>query len=230
MSRTEIEKSCEGCHPTIKVEQLIFRGREIAAPRLCDECLEQMLESERRSEQMRRRRSRIDAAGLPQALRSASFDGFRSTNAPAVEGARRWAKGESAGLVLIGPVGVGKSWLAAAALMDLCARTTVRWISIARMMTQLRGGFDEGRKRASEMVSGAGAVVLDDLDKASPTEFGREILFSTLDNRIQQESPILITTNLEMAEIGERFGDAIMSRLALCERIRMSGDDRRLQR
>jgi DNA replication protein DnaC len=88
---------------------------------------------------------------------------------------------------------------------------------------------DEGRAEAVRVLTGAGAVVLDDLDKCRPTDYGREQLFAAVDAREQAEAPLLVTTNLTPSEIGEQFGDALMSRLAgYCRVVEVGGDDQRL--
>jgi DNA replication protein DnaC len=75
------------------------------------------------------------------------------------------------------------------------------------------------------------ALVLDDIDKAKPTDFARDILFELIDERINNRASLLITTNMNSGEFAEAYGEAIASRVAgYCEAKRIDGDDRRQSR
>src|SRR4029077_13036388 len=124
--------------------------------------------------------ARQTRAGLPRGLHGLGWSLW--DDRPAVTAARQWAEGNLDGLLLTGDVGVGKTWLAATATWELLRRRGVRWVSTARMLIQLRAAYnDEDRAAAIATLSGNGALVLDDLDKASPTEFGREVIYTAID-------------------------------------------------
>jgi DNA replication protein DnaC len=189
----------------------------------CTECVAH--EAEKREG---RRADRIARSGLPRDLRRLSLLGAYSQEAASA--ARDWSSGDIRGLCLTGPTGVGKTWLAAAAAWARLQNYSVKWVSVARLMTQLRAGFgSEMKANADAIVAGSGAIVLDDLDKANPSEFGREILFAAVDNRVEEGSQLLVTTNLPLSKLGNKLGEPIASRLAgYCVSIRMQGEDRRL--
>lgn len=172
-----------------------------------------------------RREHRIAASGLPESLR-----GIALPDSPVGKLAGDWAEGKLNGLCLTGGVGVGKTHTAAAACWARLQRESCRWVSVARLMTQMRAGFeDESRKAATAAIIRPSAVVLDDLDKANPTEFGKEVIFAAVDGRVEAEAPLLVTTNLSPTEIGKKLGEPVMSRVAgYCEVVRMSGVDRRV--
>lgn len=185
----------------------------------CPECAE--YEREQKSARLE---SRIANSGLPLPLRGTTYP-----LGPVAEVAKQWAAGEVSTLVLTGPVGVGKTYLAAAACWDRLQSQPTRWVSVARIMLQLRAAFgDENRAEALKVLTGESAIVLDDLDKVNPTEDGRSAIFTAIDARIEQGSPLLVTTNLDMSEIGKRYGDAVMSRLRGGQVVRMQGADRRV--
>lgn len=165
---------------------------------------------------------------MPTSLRRLSLLG--AVPGPSLDAANRWVDGQMLGLCLTGGVGVGKTWLAAAAAWSRLQQHPLQWVSVARMMSQLRSGFGSDQKQqADKIVTGTGSIVLDDFDKVNPTEFGKEILFSAIDGRVAEGSSILITTNKAISQIESLFGAPVASRLAgYCETVRMGGNDRRL--
>lgn len=170
----------------------------------------------------------LEGSNLPARLRGVDFSGFPQREA--VESAKRWSTGRLAGLCLTGDVGVGKTWLAAAAMWPLLFRRRVRWVDTAQLLTSLGASFgDEHRAVALRVVAGSGPAVFDDLDKVNPTEYARQALFAALNARTAAGSPLLVTTNVPISGLGEILGKPIMSRLAgYCEVVEMVGPDRRI--
>lgn len=171
--------------------------------------------------------ARIERSGLPSDLRNQLLGAGEGHH---VDMARKWVEGEIRGLCLTGPVGVGKTWLAGAAAWARLQDHPLQWVSVARMMSQLRSGFgSEAKAQADRIVTGTGSIVLDDLDKANPSEFGKEVIFTAIDGRVAEGSSILVTTNKALSDIERLYGAPVASRLAgHCEVVRMSGRDRRL--
>jgi DNA replication protein DnaC len=213
-------------------------------PALCDSCVRQVeaedatREAQERAEAARvRREQRIRRADLPAALRGLGWDALEvDERADAIAAARAWSDGRLRGLVLTGPVGAGKTRIAATAAWQYLLRGGLRWTSMPVLLARLGGGHNDHQRRlAVELMTGSQALVLDDLDKTRPTAYGAEQVFAVIDNRITAGAPLLVTTNLSFGELGamfpEPFGEAIVSRLAgYCRAHRVAGCDRRLVR
>jgi DNA replication protein DnaC len=255
-----LDRTCRGCGAPTKALSLPWKavnpaGRQIkrnvvVGGEYCDEC-EAKREQARLDQLLREKLDQYRQwASIPKRYNGIGYDGF--TASEAVEAAKAWARGELRGLCLTGKVGRGKSWLAGAALADMIEQRAtedaradldeahdgvprrvrpVRWVSVASLMAELRRSFsDEARADAVKVISGHGAAVLDDLDKVNPTEFGKEVISSTIETRLAAESPILVTTNLSPGQLGDKLGANIASRIAGdCLVIEMVGPDRRLQ-
>ncbi len=209
-------------------------ARSLAAWAVCGPCAaqeEQQREEAKRAQEIARRRS---ACQLPKPYRDIGLGDLerREGQFTAFEAVLDWANTKDAGsLVLSGKVGRGKTQLATAACWTRTERWRCRYASVARSMAQLNGSFsDEGRAEAVRVFSGTDPIVLDDLDKCRATPFGREQLFAAVDNRQQHGSPLLVTTNLTPDEIGETFGEPLMSRLAapFCRVVEVGGPDWRV--
>lgn len=149
----------------------------------------------------------------------------------AVAAAEAWAEGTFSGLLICGPVGTGKSRLAATAIWRRMERDVgVRWMSVPRLIVMANAGFGTDEKReATQVLTGKGGLALDDLDKVPMTEAVRSLLYVAIDNRYQAGTPLIVTTNLRPTEIAEQVGEAIASRLlGYCKVVYLTGRDRRL--
>lgn len=208
----------------------------------CAACMETLACAESAAEQARQAQAREQAqarrlrgVGVPPHLRGYSFahvdrpEGLER----ALVLARSWARGELAGLGLLGPVGVGKSRVSVAAANEACRRARVRWYSAPVLVARLgSGGFDSPeRKAALEALMSTCPLVIDDLDKARPTEYAAEALFTAVDGRADGGGQLLVTTNLNGAELARRwpqpYGEALADRLQLLSWVRVAGESKR---
>lgn len=182
---------------------------------------------------------RIRRSGLPKAYydRDCTLDTLDTAGrVDALDAARRFAAGELLGLLLIGPVGVGKSSIAAAAAKRFMLNVgSMRWLPVHQITVHLGLPFDDPvRVDTIKALSASNGLVLDDLDKTRPTAYAAEPLFSAIDRAVSERRPLVVTTNLDLSRLAthwpEPFGVALASRLAAyCETWRIQGTDRRRQ-
>lgn len=235
-----VEVSCVDCGVDFVIQlpeegSIAYRWVSTLAKRepRCDGCFSKNERAEEERERLSARVARRNRCQLPNRLQGERLDRFpvKAGQAAAVEAASEWATTKDAGgLMLLGETGVGKTRIAAAACWTRLEKWPCAYASVARAMAKLGGSFtDEGRAEAVRVFSGNGAVVLDDLDKTRPTDYGLEQLFAAVDAREQAGAPLLVTTNLTPSEVGERYGDPLMSRLVgYCRSVRVEGDDWRV--
>lgn len=229
----QVERSLDGLPP--KLREMLAR-----TPFCCADCVaaEEQQEREQEAERQRQRdeeahHRRIRASGLPDTLHDITALDRDALRADAIDAARAWATGEPHGLLLHGPVGTGKTRLAAAAAWALLARRSLRWYSVPVLLARLGAGFETPqRDQALDALTGTHALVLDDLDKARPTEYGGEQIFLAIDSRLAAGVPLLATSNRTVDELAKRwpepYGEAIASRLTgYCQVCEVGGDDRR---
>ena len=72
-------------------------------------------------------------------------------------------------------------------------------------------------------------LFLDDLGTEKASDWVKEQLYMVINERYSWNRPIVITTNLEMSEIAESYGDRFASRLTeMCEVVKYKGNDKRV--
>lgn len=231
---------CEECGGPVEI---IFSERlGIQLPlALCDECggrrdaiLADGAAALEAVEQAKWTNIRRQRSGLPPNLMDFGFGDIEPREElNAAQGlAERWSCGEVNGAVLSGDVGVGKTRLAIAATNAMVERRNVYFRTGPELMALLGSSYSNpARDREMEIITGSSALVLDDLDKTRPTELAAEAIFLAINERVEGLAPLMITTNLSLAEMTARwpetFRQAIASRLRLLEGVKVVGADRR---
>lgn len=203
---------------------------------LCDACWADNHDREERVAEFERRRIhriRINET-LPRELRDVRSKNSQAP-AEAKAAALEWIR-DGGGLFLGGPVGTGKTYLAAAAVRVALGNHDVRWASVPSMLTAALAAFgDDDRRTAMSSITGTGAVVLDDLDKMKPSEWAAAQIFAAIDNRVNAGTRLLITSNKSPGElqkfIGGDLGNSIASRIVgYCRVVHIPGRDLRVAR
>jgi DNA replication protein DnaC len=133
-------------------------------------------------------------------------------------------------VILSGKNGTGKSYLSIAVYEDLH-----RFGSSRRFTTQTdlnQEWQDHVQKYSSsgyliEKYADYKLLIIDDLGTRIPSEAFMDFLYAIIDKRYTRKFATIITTNRTSAEIREKFGDAILSRIASGRNFRFEHEDRR---
>ncbi len=245
----DLTEPCKGCGNdvtrTVAPADTTFGKLQRATGAYCSSCIATMdaadaaLDRERQEHDLaERRRIALSRAGLPPLFADATLDICRTDGVPehAIAAAERWAAGSIHGLLLTGPVGVGKSTLSAAAVKARIAidGKPAHWTTAPNLFAALAGGYENpARGRALEVIQDGRALALDDIDKGRPTPYGAEMTYLAVDQRIVNRAPLLVTANSSLDGLAgrwpEEYSEAIVSRLiGHCELIAIDGTDRRI--
>ncbi len=104
--------------------------------------------------------------------------------------------------------------------------------SVPDVLRQIKNEFDNNEApKIVERLMKTPILFLDDLGAEKASEWVKEQLYIVINERYNWNKPVMITSNLELKEIAQHYGDRFASRLyEMCEVIKLSGSDRRAQR
>lgn len=142
-----------------------------------------------------------------------------------------WLVTQSAGLRICGPVGAGKTHLAAAIVRHFEEQNrTAKFRTFSSVCRDLRESYSTNRseREVLQELFTAPFLVLDDLGAGGLSDFERRATLDILDERGKACLRSVVTTNWNLEQIAERMDDRIASRLSLFHALEMRGPDRRL--
>lgn len=152
------------------------------------------------------------------------------------------------GLLLLGPCGVGKTHLAAAALLALLRDKGVQGLfyDFRDLLKEIQASYNPvsgtTEMEILQPIFAAEVLVLDDLGATKMTDWVRDTLSHIINNRYNERRVTLFTSNMEdetspkappaderireKPNLRSQIGDALRSRLyEMCEVICLEGDD-----
>jgi DNA replication protein DnaC len=188
----------------------------------------------RKDEEIRRerleRKAEIMLSRLPSRYRQADYIAG-SYGLQAARWVADYRGGARKSLVIMGTVGTGKTWLAAAIARDLMVNTDhpvpVTFITVADMIDLLRTARP-GMDVDMAQFANAPVLVLDDLGSEYQTEWSRAQMYRLSHARYHDGLPTIVTTNLKGQEIHDTYEARTVQRLfGGAAKIDMVGESRR---
>jgi DNA replication protein DnaC len=197
-----------------------------------------------RAQKVSRARSRSLSGVIPRKYRGVSFDRPPVTEiaAPVTAAVRRYVGriddnlAAGRGLWFFGSVGTGKTTLAMLVSRHaLEAGHSVGIYSLPRLLAEIRTTFDDARGTSYvdllDRLTSVDLLHIDDVGAEKTSPWVLEQLYSIVNARYEDERAIIITTNLERAELAEQINERTVSRLEeMCEVLPLWGADARQQR
>jgi len=231
---------CGSCH-TRKQCKIDISGMSTVVSCMCN-CAQEKYDrdnAERKKREDADRVMRLRSTGIVnQIFRDANFVTDDGKNQAPMAILRRYAekwedmKRNNIGLLLYGGVGTGKSYGAACVANHLIEQyIPTCMINLSSVLNSM-GGFQSEEKNAyiSDLMRYP-LLILDDFGMERQTEYALEQVFNVIDARYRSGKPLIITTNLSLAELKEpktreqaRIYDRI---LEMCQPVNFGSEGRR---
>jgi DNA replication protein DnaC len=122
--------------------------------------------------------------------------------------------GMAPNLVIRGAAGQGKTWEACAVARQLLQRSVpTLFVEVPEMLDQLRPKRATEEQADMAAYASARVLVLDDLGAEQTRDWGLEQLYRLFNHRHNHMLPTIVTTNLEDADLVQRYGQRIGRRI-----------------
>ncbi len=191
-------------------------------------------------------KARRAAARIPERYRNCRLQNFKDLHNESLKKAKAIAKrwvdhwpAVEAGLLITGPVGVGKTHLAVAILNELVDTkgATALFCDFSDLLDRIQASFGKGSEESQDDIVApyrdAELLVLDELGARRPSDWVREVLYGLLNTRYNRRRLTILTTNFDDEPDGRgsetlevRVGAPVRSRLwEMCQLVTIDAED-----
>jgi DNA replication protein DnaC len=187
----------------------------------------------------------IGKSGIPPRYQRCTFDNYKITesNKQAYDVCVKYLEStrancqEGKGLILLGPVGTGKTFLASAIGMGIIRE--LGWVAFGTtidLLSSIKATYEDDKGDSEQQVirrlNRVDFLIIDDFGKEKVKPWVEQTIYQIINYRYQHLKPVIITTNAKsMKEIRNAYpnaGEAIESRLSeMCQGVFVGGDDYR---
>lgn len=141
-------------------------------------------------------------------------------------------KKDNIGLLLMGPPGTGKSFMAGCIANELIDEgVSVMMTNFSKILNELTNYHADKNAIIRNLVSFP-LLIIDDLGIERCSEFSLEQIYNVIDSRYCSKKPLIVTTNLSMPQMKDKYLDMAKQRIysrifEMCVTVYLGGTDLR---
>ena len=214
----------------------------------------QMLEEEKKLQMMQEFANKVDKiiknSKMSKRNLNYKFDNFEvnSNNKKVYQSLKEYSEKlansvERKGLILVGNNGVGKTHLACSIANELIKNgIPIIYGTLINLLAELKNTYDVynniSEMKIIKLYEKVDLLIIDDLGKEKPSEWGLEKLFTIINSRYENNLPVIITTNYDQNSLIDRLSingeietaKSIISRLyEMCYLVKIEDRDHRIK-
>ena len=214
----------------------------------------QMLEEEKKLQMMQEFANKIDKiiknSKMSKRNLNYKFENFEvnSNNKKVYQSLKEYSEKlansvERKGLILVGNNGVGKTHLACSIANELIKDgIPIIYGTLINLLAELKNTYDVynniSEMKIIKLYEKVDLLIIDDLGKEKPSEWGLEKLFTIINSRYENNLPVIITTNYDQNSLIDRLSingeietaKSIISRLyEMCYLVKIEDRDHRIK-
>lgn len=215
----------------------------------------QMLEEEKKIQMMQEFANKVDKIIKNSKMRKRNlnykFENFEvnSNNKKVYHSLKEYSEKlsnsvERKGLILVGNNGVGKTHLACSIANELIKNgIPIIYGTLINLLVELKNSYDIDNNISEmeiiKLYEKVDLLIIDDLGKEKPSEWGLEKLFTIINSRYENNLPVIITTNYDQNSLINRLSingeietaKSIISRLyEMCYLVKIEDRDHRIKK
>lgn len=138
--------------------------------------------------------------------------------------------GKGSGILMVGNTGLGKTHLSLAIANKLIENGfCVVYGSVTELIRKINSEqFDEAKGDTMSLVKSCDLLILDDLGVENKSEWNASLLYEIINTRQNKRAPMIISTNLDLDELTQCYGDRLSSRMFSMKVMFFVGSDNRV--
>lgn len=237
---------CKSCGDPIN-KLVTIMNKQMIVPVMCS-CRKKELKEKEIREQNQEKQIRlkqiINNSLMDQRFKNSTFENwdFTKGNKKMYEVGSEYAskfqemKKNSLGLLVHGDPGNGKTYTTACIANELISKMVpVICVSINSLLERIKETYNrfgnEGEDTVLRSLSNADLLIIDDLGTEQDTVWSRPKIYNILDSRYRNSLPLIITTNLPLRELENRYEKRTYDRLLeMCTPVLNDGKSIRVEK